>query len=265
MQGKLKITPQGSGGSTENLRKIEGGRTNMAVVHSGDLYLGRRGKLNRDPKKYTRALAVATLYHSAAQLVTSNKKITSISQVKGLRVGIGGAGSGAAATAKRFFEQIKVWQQIKPKFLGYSKAASAIKDGQIDAMWVVSGFPTRAVMELAATSSLSFISLNAAAIGQDFYTKYPFYQKVEIPMNSYDGQSNAYHTFSDATLWVVNEQVSAEVVLAIMQHVFSKEGISYLSSITTGAATLNPKTSLESIKVPMHPGAVKFYKSLKLL
>ena len=77
-----------------------------------------------------------------------------------------------------------LWDQIKPQFLGYSKAAAAVKDGHIDGMWVVSGFPTKAVIELAATKKTTLIDLSQLATKKGFYKEYPFYKSIAIQGNT---------------------------------------------------------------------------------
>lgn len=266
LKSEFKITPQGSGGSTENLRKLNSKRAHLGVVHSGDLFLGRLGTLKNDKKEYTQVLALATLYRSAAQLVAKGSSdLKSLGDLAGHRVGIGGAGSGAAASAERFFNKVGLWSKIKPQFLGYSKAAAAIKDGQLDAMWVVSGYPTRAIMELSATTKVSFISLENTAKAKNLFTEYPFYQPVSLPGKTYDGQTKPYMTFADSTLLVANAKVKDETVYKLLKTIFSDKGRKNLATVNKAAENLNAKDSLAGIKVPLHPGAKKFYKEAGLV
>ena len=65
----VRVSNQGSAGSTENLRRINRGKAGFGVVHSGDLFLGRQGKLTGDKKRYDKVFALGVLYRSAAQLV----------------------------------------------------------------------------------------------------------------------------------------------------------------------------------------------------
>ena len=89
-----KVSNQASNGSTENLRKVNNGRAHFGVVHSGDLFLGRQGKIAGDKKQYKNVLALAVLYKSAAQLaVLSGSKISKLEDLKGKKIGVGGPGS----------------------------------------------------------------------------------------------------------------------------------------------------------------------------
>ena len=63
------IKVQSSGGSTENLRKVNSGKAHFGTVYSGHVYAGRNGLMVNDPTKYENVLAVAYLYEAPAQLV----------------------------------------------------------------------------------------------------------------------------------------------------------------------------------------------------
>jgi hypothetical protein len=63
------VQAQSSAGSTENLRKVNAGKSHFGVVYSGEVYQARNGKLTGDPNKYEDVMAVAYLYGAPAQLV----------------------------------------------------------------------------------------------------------------------------------------------------------------------------------------------------
>ena len=67
---------------------------------------------------------MAYLYGAPAHLVVLKKSgITKVSDLDGKRVAVGGAGSGAAGAAQRYFTSLGLWDKMKVEFLGYSKAA----------------------------------------------------------------------------------------------------------------------------------------------
>ncbi len=138
----LEVSNTASAGSLENLRRLNSGEADFGIVYSGDTYLGRNGRLTQDDRRYESVHAVAFLYGAPAHLVVmAGGDISSVADLAGKRVAVGGAGSGAAASAQRYFTSIGLWDEMKPEFLGYSKAASALGDKLIDAFWVISGYP----------------------------------------------------------------------------------------------------------------------------
>ena len=260
---KTKVSNQGSAGSTENLRKLNRGRAHFGVVHSGDLYLGRKGQLSGDTKTYKNVFAMAVLYRSAAQLaVLDSSKIRKLSDLTGKKVGIGGPGSGAAATAQRYFSKIGMWDKIQPQYLGYSKAAAAMKDGHLDAMWVVSGFPTRAIIELSATKKVRLLDLSPDGEAKGFFAEYPFYQKLDISAKTYEGINSPLKTFADSTVWVASKKASSEKVYQALKSVYSAKGLSQLQKTIPSANYMAKETGTPGIKVPFHPGAVKYWQEV---
>ena len=55
------VKAQSSAGSIENLRKVDRNRSQLGVVYSGHVYLGRNGMLKNDTNRYENVLVVAFL------------------------------------------------------------------------------------------------------------------------------------------------------------------------------------------------------------
>ncbi|MFH2127319.1 MAG: TAXI family TRAP transporter solute-binding subunit, partial [Pseudomonadota bacterium] len=119
----------GSGGSVENVKRVDKGESDFGLCYAVDSDLGFKGKLPKDDAKYNKIRTMGFLYGAPAQLVVrKDSKFKSAMDMKGAQVAVGNAGSGAAASAERFFRHIGVWDNFKPQFLGYSAAANAFKD-----------------------------------------------------------------------------------------------------------------------------------------
>ena len=56
------MSTQLSAGSTQNLRKVNGGRAHFGVVHSEYLTVGQIGILTGDKNKYVNLYAMTLLY-----------------------------------------------------------------------------------------------------------------------------------------------------------------------------------------------------------
>ncbi|MDT8448473.1 MAG: TAXI family TRAP transporter solute-binding subunit [bacterium] len=256
----LKVSNQASRGSVENIRKIDSGRADYGIAYSGDLYLARNGKLSGDDKKYLNARAVSFLYKAPAQLVVlKGSDIMKVEDLKGKKVALGGPGSGAAASAERFFRTVGLWDEIDRQFLGYSKAADAMKDGHIDAMWILAGYPTRAVIELAATKEVRLLNLDEIAEAKGLYRDMPFYQKLKIPANTYEGVTTETSSFFDSALWIASHKVKDDVMHRSIEIIYSDKGLAHLISVKKTAKQMSVEGALTGIVTPVHPGAIKFW------
>ena len=127
------VKAQSSAGSVENLRKVNRGKMQFAVVYSGHVYLGREGRMKNDDRRYEDVLAVSYLYGAPAQLVVrKGSGIGSVKDLAGRKVGVGNAGSGAFANCELFFSHLGVWDRIERNAMGYNDAAGegrALKPG----------------------------------------------------------------------------------------------------------------------------------------
>ena len=120
------IKAQSSAGSIENLRKVDRNRSQLGVVYSGHVYLGRNGMLKNDTNRYENMLAVAFLYGAPAQLVIrKGSGIKNPEDLVGKKVGVGNAGSGAFANCELFFNHLGIWDRVERNAMGYNDAAAA--------------------------------------------------------------------------------------------------------------------------------------------
>ncbi|WP_244148801.1 TAXI family TRAP transporter solute-binding subunit [Desulfonatronum thioautotrophicum] len=256
----VEISSEGSGGSGENLRRLHAGQIDFGIVYSGDAYLGRAGQLPNDDRQYTNVRTMGYLYGAPAQLVVrADAGITSARDLAGRRVAVGNAGSGAALAAERFFRHMELWDEIRPQFLGYSPAASAFRDGQIDAFWVLVGYPNASIIEAATQTNIALVNLHYDAEESGFYDAFPFYARVEIPADTYRGQSEPVTTFQDSTFWMTHANLSDDIVYESLKIIYSPEGLRHMVTAHAAAREMSIESGLTGASVPLHPGAYKFW------
>jgi TRAP transporter TAXI family solute receptor len=249
-----------SAGSVENLRRVNSGDADFGITYSGDLFLARNGKLPQDEKKYENVLAMAYLYGAPAHLVVLEESgITSPAGLVGKKVAVGGAGSGAAASAERYFKALGLWEKMEPQFIGYSEAVSAMGDKLIDAVWVFAGFPNSSVIQAAASNKIRVLDTVAAGQEAGFFDQYPFYTEVTIPAGTYSGVDTPVTTFQDSALWVTGQHVKEDLVNAALKDIFSEEGLAYMVKVKSTAKAMSVAGGLSGVVTPVHPGAAGFW------
>lgn len=261
MLDNVEVSNMASAGSVENARRVNSGEIDFGISYSGDTYLARNGRLTNDTNKYPNIHAMAFLYGAPAHLIVLEKSgINSIADLKGKRIAVGGAGSGAAAAAQRFFGAIGLWDNMNIEYIGYSKAAAAIGDGLIDAMWVFAGFPNSSVIQAAASNKIKILSTWEAGEKGGAFEQYPFYAPITIPAGTYSGVDYDVMSFQDSALWVANKDVAPEHVYNALANIYTKEGLSYMVKVKSTAKAMSVKGALTGIVTPVHAGAQKFWK-----
>lgn len=260
------IKAQSSAGSIENLRKVDGGKSDFGVVYAGNLYQGLHGQLKNDTKKYTNVRAVAFLYGAPAQLVVnSNLNINSIKDLVGKKVGVGNAGSGAFANCELFFTHLGIWDKIERNAMGYNEAAAAFGNNQLDAFWVFTTFPSASVIMAAQTSDVKLLDLQKEGNESGFFAKNPYFSMVTIPANTYKNMDSDAPSFQDSALWVANKDVPDELVYDLLSLIFTEEGLKHMVSQKKVFKQMSLENGVSGISTPMHPGAEKFWKEKGIL
>lgn len=265
----FSIKAQSSGGSVENLRITNQGRAAFSTVYAGEVFLGRNGMMKGDPRKYEDVLVVGYLYGAPAQLVVrKGSDIKSTKDLVGKKVGVGNAGSGAFANCERFFTHMGVWDKIERNAMGYNDAAQAFGNEQLDAFWLLTNAPAGAVIMAAATNDIDLINVDADAQASGYYDKYPYFGKMVIPANVYDGVDHETPSFFDSALLVANSKVSADDVYELMKAIWSDAGLKHMVGQKASFKAMSVKDGLKGVNpkaTPLHPGAIKFWKEMGVL
>jgi uncharacterized protein len=260
------IKAQSSGGSVENLRKVNSGRSHFGVVYSGHVYLGRNGRMKNDTAKYEDVLAVAYLYGAPAQLVVrADSGIKSTLDLEGKKVGVGNAGSGAFANCEMFFTHLGIWDKIERNAMGYNDAAAAFGNNQLDAFWLFTAFPSGAVIMAAQTNDIAMVNLEADAEKSGFFKEYPYFSRLKIPAGTYKGVDKDVPSFQDATLWVAHTDTPDDAVYQLLSVIYTDEGLKHMVGQKKTFKEMSIENGPKGIVTPFHPAAEKFWKEKGVL
>lgn len=262
----LSFLVNSSGGAVEQIRLVDSGKTDFSLAYSGQVFAAAKGKLKNDPKKYTNVRSMAFFYGAPAQLIVrKDSGIKTAKDLVGKKVGVGNAGSGAAANAQLFFSELGIWDSIDHNFIGYRQASDAFKNGQLDAFWVFVSYPNASVTEASMQSDIELVDLYSDGETVNLFEKYPYFSKVVIPVKTYKGVDRDVVSFQDRTLWIVHKDVPDDVVYKILEVTFSKEGLEHMVNAHKSAKAMSIKAGGSGMATEMHPGAIKFWKDKGVL
>jgi TRAP transporter TAXI family solute receptor len=255
----IQASSVGSGGSVENVKRVHNGESDFGLCYAVDSGLGFKGQLPQDPNKYDKLRSMGYLYGAPAQLIVrADSDFKTAYDLKDKRVAVGNAGSGAAASAERFFRHIGVWDNFKPTFMGYSAAASAFKDGKIDAFWVLVGYPNSSVIEASVQVKIRLIDVGVDAEKSGFYDAYAYSPSV-IPAGTYGKDMPACKSFQDSCMLSTSVDQPEDLVYTIMKTLWSKEGMQAMVTAHKALKEMTLENAFTGASVPLHPGAVKFW------
>ena len=163
-------------GSQANVQELVDGTADFAFCQSDVMAYAYNGT-NLFTEKVEGFSTVAALYMEQVQIVTTNPAIKTVADLAGKSVSIGAPGSGVYFNAVDVLGAYGLTEaDIKPTYQSFGDSADALKNGQIDAAFIVAGAPTVAVTDLATTKDTYLVSLDDEHIAKlletsDYYTK----------------------------------------------------------------------------------------------
>ena len=252
------ITVTSTGASKANIQLIDDEDANLGIVQNDVMYYAYTGTdLFEDEGAYDTFAAVAGMYDETVQIVTTDSSIQTVADLAGKTVSVGDAGSGVEFNAKQILAAYDMtFDDIKVVNASFGDSADSLKDGKIDAAFVVAGAPTTAVVDLSTVKDISLVQLDEEHIAK-LQESYDFYTETVIPEGTYDGVGDATTVSVRATL-IASTETDEEVIYELLKAMFDNQ-----EALIAGHAKfefLNLEDAVKGISVPFHAGAVKYYE-----
>ena len=183
-KSNCKVTALTSGGSQANVEDLTNGNVQLAFVQSDVMNYAYNGQRLFD-SPVTGFSVVAQLYQEQVQIVTTNPDIKTVADLAGKKVSIGAAGSGVYFNAIDVLSAYDLKESdISAVYQSFGDSAESLKDGKIDAAFIVAGAPTTAITDLATAGSVYLVSLDDSHV-QSLLSASPYYTAATIKAGTY--------------------------------------------------------------------------------
>ena len=259
-----KLTAVDSSASKANVQLVTANQAQMSILQSDVLnyaHNGSGGETMFDGAADKNSLWVAGVYNETVQLVTA-PSITSIEDLKGKTVCVGDVGSGTALNAAQVLEAYGMtFDDIKVMYDSFSGGAEALKNGQCDAAFTVSGAPTPALTDLATAYNFNMPSLSDEAVSY-LTTNYPFLVQDNLPANTYTCVADETVCVAVKAVFTASKDLSEDVVYEITKAMFDNQAD--LAKAQAKFGFLSPEGAVAG-SFDLHPGAEKYYKEIGVL
>ncbi len=257
-----------SSGITVNVVSTDGSKANILGIDAGNYQLGT---VQSDVMAYayagTRSFeaegaldtfrVIGGLYAEAVQLVTMNPDIKSVKDLAGKKVSIGAAGSGVYFNAVDILAAAGLTEaDIQPQYQSFADSADALKDGKIDAAFIVAGAPTPAIQELCTTTNAYLVPIDGA-IADALMETSPYYTTYNIPAGTYDKQTSDVTTVTVKATLIVSTSASEDDVYNVTKAIF--DNIDAITTAHAKGAELSLENATEGMTAPFHKGAAKYF------
>ncbi len=270
----LEVTAQASGGSKANILAITQGEAELGWTQNDVMSYAYQGTEDFNNQKVETFSAIAAIYPEVVHLVIAKDSgITCVEDLKGKNVGIGAVGSGVYFNAIQILEIAGLsLSDITPHYLSFAESADSFQNRQVEAFFVVSGFPNASIVDVALKRPVSLLTFEGAQL-EELQGKYPYYVTDVIPAGTYNGLDADVAVPAISAVLVASNSLSEDLVYNITKTLFeNKDELtnakkSYISAenAVLGVPTSESDAAAGVTGGTFHPGAVKYYREIGVM
>lgn len=256
----LIATTRSSSGSIVNAVYVNGGRVKSAIVQAdiaAAAFVGEGPFKENGPLKDLRV--IARLHDETLHLVVGSKsRIKTFADLAGKRVGIDSSKAATNHTVRTVLSAANMpTRRLRLSYQSAEQAARDLRDGKIDAFFVIGVAPVNVVDGLVRRGQARVIGLDPKTIAA-LAKKHPMLSKAELPEGAYRASSRV-STLNVASLWLVNKSLSNDVVQGILRSLWNPANRAELQRLGKWSRTIDVVKAAENLPLPLHDGAQRFY------
>jgi TRAP transporter TAXI family solute receptor len=253
----LTVRVVNTSASVQNLRLLGSGAADLALAlgdSAADAFEGSGAFAHREP-----VTALARIYLNYTHLVAHpGSGVRTVADLAGRTVSVGVRGSGTVTVAARVLAAVGLTRPVEPRYLGLADSVAALRRREIDAFIASSGVPAQAISELAAAQPVRLIPLDGLA--RTLRRRYgAVYVDASVPAGTY-GQTSETPTVGVPTYLMSRSGLPDESAYEVTRAMFAARRS--LPGPEVPGAYLDERYAVGTEPVPLHPGAVRYYRSV---
>lgn len=264
---KIRCSLVSTGGSIYNLKELEKGNFDLVFAQSDwqfHAYHGTSAFEKLGPNSKLRAV-FALEADPVAILVKQGSGISSFEELANRRVSFGYTRS----LQHRIIDDLldaKGWdsnkfKEVRP--MSDTKQISQLCEDKIEAITLLSSSLNDYLRDLPETCQLDLIPIVGNEISDVIKSK-PYYRTGKILKGLVPGVDKDIESFGLGATFVANAETSPKAIYHVVKEVV--ENFRDFKSLHPSLADLDKKElSHAGISIPLHPGAIRYYKEARLL
>ncbi|MBL0622062.1 TAXI family TRAP transporter solute-binding subunit [Aeromonas veronii] len=248
-------TVQSTRGSMANLKALDKGDVQLALVQSDVLHHALRGSGPFSGQGANHELrSLFRLYQESLTLLAApNSGITTLADIEGKRVYPGNNGAGEQITSQALMAAMG-WQP--GQFAAYqlkseSEPLEGLCDGSLDAAFVVAGHPSLAVGDLICRCKVRLIPIEGEQI-DTLLKQHPYYQRSRIAANLYPGQTTAINNIGMSAELVALASMPDPIVRTVRDTLLAR--VKQFSRLHPALSKVTPEQLQAHTELPLHAG-----------
>ncbi|GEM_PF-4592452 len=257
---KVQLTAEISPGTNETPGILQAGKAHLAVSGQPGTYDAGNGVGTYAGKPATDVRLMAAWGPTFYLMFTKNPNVNNVQDLKGKKVATGPATAGASVLFKALFEKHLPELGVKP--VNYGSAGDlvdAVRDGLAEVGIYGVGQPWAPLYELATTQKIKIIGM--AEVFETVLKEQPYREIVNLPANTYPGQTTVVKSFGSSSGAMVRADVPDELVtdmLTILEAHYDE----MLVAAPAAISFLDPN-ALDKAGMRLHPATAKWLEHLK--
>ncbi|WP_412747183.1 TAXI family TRAP transporter solute-binding subunit [Krasilnikovia sp. MM14-A1004] len=239
--------------SAENVQLISHGQADIGFTQADVLVSGGGSTPG--------IMALARVYDDLLHLVVrADSPIRTLEDLKGRTVSVGAHGSGTAVTVGRLLAVagMSVTGGIDRRELNLDDSLGALATYEIDAFFFSGGLPVAGIRQLSTRAKARIIDLSKWA-GELRRTYSEVYVVRNVPVSAY--QTPPAATIANPNLLVVSASMPDDLAFDLTRLLMERRD--ELAAAHPAAERLDPRSAIATLPVPLHPGAARYYQSVK--
>ena len=262
---KLSATAETGNASVANATLLSRRGIESAFVAADILDAAYKSTKQFKGKNLKNLRALGALYPETVQLVIrANAGVSQFTDLKGKSISSGSPGSGQWQLLGDLLACYGMDRKtdITEDYSSFSQSVEKIKDGNLDASLITAGTPTASVLELANHHDIKILPLTGPAITKLQETQ-PYYAKAILPADTYKGQTTDVQTIAVRAIWATHDGLDDTIAYNVVKALY--ENTDTLAKVHVKGKEISLAKALESVSIPLHPGAEKFYREKGLI
>lgn len=246
---------QSTGASVENAGNLGSGNADFALLQNDVAYFAKNGEGIEafQGNAIPNLRGVATLYPETIHVVTlADTGISTIEDLSGTTINTGDLGSGTQVNATQILEAVGITDYDEQN-TGFSQATEQLKNGDIDAAFVVGGWPVGAIEDIATTNDITIVEISGDA-RESVKESGSYFADDEIPAGTYSGVDEAVQTVAVQAMIATNAEQSEQVVEEVTAAIFDNT-----DQLTIKTEFISKDSAQDGMSIELHPGAQAYF------
>lgn len=262
----LIVSTMASQGSVANVVSVNGGMVSSGLAQADVVSLAAEGKgpfRKSGPSKGLRV--IADLYGEDVHLLAATKsRIEDVAELRGKRVSLSPEGSGTIVTARAILSAYGVPEKsIHASFDAPEDAVDLLRQGKLDALFLVGGTPIGLIHDLLADGAAHLVPISGPGLRRLLRAD-PWLEPHTIPKSAYGGSATV-DTVSVDALWIADENQPERLIYGMLKALYNPANRSSLQAAREGFHFLDPSFGPKLTPAPLHPGALRYFREAGLI